>query len=98
MNKSSYKNSKITILTPYFPSKANKHGGVFVYDQAIELAKKINEVHIWVTRPIFKISRKHPFIRLNSKEETLIKPSLANITVSKIFLFSISKRFLVVPY
>lgn len=83
--------NSITILTPYFPSKANKHGGVFVYDQAIELAKQINEVHIWVTRPMLKISRKHPFISLNSKEETLIKPSLANISVSKIFYFPFPK-------
>jgi len=91
MNKSSYKNSKITIITPYFPNIVNKHSGIFVYDQAIELAKKINEVHVWVTRPIFKISRKHPFIRLNSKEETLIKPSLTNVTVSKIHYFPFPK-------
>jgi len=83
--------NSITIITPYFPNIVNKHSGIFVYDQAIELAKKINEVHVWVTRPIFKISRKHPFIRLNSKEETLINPSLANVIVSKIYYFPFPK-------
>ncbi|MFT5673081.1 MAG: hypothetical protein ACI9JT_001725, partial [Polaribacter sp.] len=83
--------NSITIITPYFPNIVNKHSGIFVYDQVIELAKKINEVHVWVTRPIFKISRKHPLIRLNLKEETLIKPSLANVTVSKIYYFPFPK-------
>lgn len=81
----------ITIITPYFPNIVNKHSGIFVYDQVTELAKKINKVHVWVTHPIFKISRKYPYLRLNSKEEKLIKPNLDNVIISKIYYFPFPK-------
>ncbi|MBE0376711.1 glycosyltransferase [Pseudoalteromonas prydzensis] len=85
------KNNKLTILTPYFPTKANKYGGIFVYDQIKVLADLVEQVEVYVTRPWFKISRKFPFIEISRDDLALINIELANVTLKLIRYFPFPK-------
>ena len=45
------KGSYCTVLTPYFPSKNNQYGGIFVYDQIIEMSKYLDKIDVFVITP-----------------------------------------------
>lgn len=85
------KNNKYTILTPYFPTKANKYGGIFVFDQIKVFADLVEQVDVYVTRPWFKISRRFPFIKLNRDDLSLINIESANVTLKLIRYFPFPK-------
>jgi glycosyltransferase involved in cell wall biosynthesis len=85
------KNNKLTILTPYFPTKANRYGGIFIYDQTKVVASLVQEVEVFVTRPLFKISRKFPFIKVVRDDQTLIDIELPNVRLKLIRYFPFPK-------
>jgi len=73
------KNSNLTILTPYFPTKSNKYGGIFVYDQTKVMAEQVGHVDVYVIRPWFKISRQFPFISSSRDDLALKDTKLKNV-------------------
>lgn len=83
--------TQITILTPYFPTISNQYGGIFVYDQAIEMSNSIDKVDIFVTRPIFYISRKFPFIKFNSDNSKFSSTHKKNIKINELKYFPFPK-------
>lgn len=85
------KNNKLTILTPYFPTKNNQYGGIFVYDQIQVIAKHVELVDVYVTRPWFKLSRKFPFITSNRDDLSLISIEQSNVKLSLIRYFPFPK-------
>tara|TARA_B110000467_G_scaffold43847_1_gene40213 strand:- start:2413 stop:3555 length:1143 start_codon:yes stop_codon:yes gene_type:complete len=78
------KGSYCTILTPYFPSKNNQYGGIFVYDQVIEMSKYLDKIDVFVTRPIFSVSRKFPFIKIIKNNSIFIDTNVLNITIREL--------------
>lgn len=85
------KNNKLTILTPYFPTRANRYGGIFIYDQTKVVASLVKEVEVFVTRPLFKISRKFPFIKVVRDDQALIDIELPNVRLKLIRYFPFPK-------
>jgi glycosyltransferase involved in cell wall biosynthesis len=85
------KNSKLTILTPYFPTKSNKYGGIFVYDQTKAIAEKVKHVDVYVIRPWFKISRQFPFISSNREDLVLRDTKLNNVRLNLLRYFPFPK-------
>ncbi|WP_062567262.1 glycosyltransferase [Pseudoalteromonas arabiensis] len=85
------KNNKLTIITPYFPTKANRYGGIFIYDQIKVVASLVKEAEVFVTRPLFKISRKFPFIKVVRDDQALIDIELPNVRLKLIRYFPFPK-------
>jgi glycosyltransferase involved in cell wall biosynthesis len=85
------KNSKLTILTPYYPTKSNKYGGIFVYDQTKVIAEKVRHIDVYVIRPWFKISRKFPFISSSRDDLALKDPKIKNVSLKLIRYFPFPK-------
>lgn len=83
--------TQITILTPYFPTISNQYGGIFVYDQAIEMSKSIDKIDIFVIRPIFYISRKFPFVKFDRNNSKFLKTNRKNIKTHELKYFPFPK-------
>ncbi|MFT4801267.1 MAG: hypothetical protein ACI93N_001037, partial [Flavobacteriaceae bacterium] len=91
MNKSSYKNKNITIITPYFPSESNEYGGIFIFDQVIAMSNLAKRIDVFVTRPLFYISRKVPFIKFDRSNSIFKKTNKTNTSVVDIKYFPFPK-------
>lgn len=83
--------TELTVITPYYPSQSNGSGGIFVYDQVIEMGKFIDKVDIFVMRPLFYISRKFPFIKLNRENSKFLSSYRENVKVFELKYFPFPK-------
>ena len=75
------KNSKLTILSPYYPTRSNKYGGIFVYDQTKAMAELVGQIDVYVIRPWFKISRQFPFVSSCGDDLVLKDIKLNNVSL-----------------
>lgn len=72
----------ITVITPYYPTESSPHAGIFVFDQAKSLISAGNSVYVVVPKPLFRLSRKWPFIS-SLKSDAIVKKD-KNIQVNTV--------------
>lgn len=71
---------KITIITPYYPTKKDSYGGIFIYEQLRVFAEFFEKVEVIILRPLFNISRRRPFVKFSNENSQALDPKIKNVS------------------